>query len=197
MSSAIAVIRDEHRSFAAVLQGLLFLVEEIEAGRMEPDFPLLDSMLRYVVAFPEKLHHPKEDEHLFRLLRRRDPSVAPVLDRLEAQHVEGRDRVARLSDAVRAWARDGAEAFPLFAGEVRAYAAFHWDHMRKEEDVVLPRALAALAPEDWAAVDAAFASNADPLAGVDPRLELRELFRRIAAMAPPPIGVGPERPGGG
>jgi hemerythrin-like domain-containing protein len=195
MPSAITIIRDEHRSLAAVLQGLSFLVDEIRAGRARPDFRLLEAMLRYLMAFPEKLHHPKEDEHLFRVLRARDPAVAAVLDELEAEHVAGRDLGVRLADAFGAYAREGAPAFERFAEAVQAYTAFHWDHMRKEEDEVLLRAREALGPGDWPAIDAAFASNTDPLAGVDPRGELRELFRRIAAMAPPPLGVGPERSG--
>jgi hemerythrin-like domain-containing protein len=191
VASALAIIRDEHRSLAAVLHGLSFLVEEIRAGRAAPDFRLIRAMLRYVQEFPDRLHHPKEDEHLFRALRARDPSTAAFLDELEAEHVAGRVRATTLADALLAYEREGAGAFERFVGAVDAYATFHWEHMRKEEDVVLPRASAVLTPEDWAAIDAAFGSNADPLAGVDPRRELRELFRRIAAMAPPPIGVGP------
>ena len=194
MPSAITVIRDEHRSLAAVLQGLLFLVDELEAGRATPDFPLLEAMLRYLVDVPEKLHHPKEDEHLFRALAARDPAAAALLEELEREHVAGRARVVGLAAALGAYTHEGAPALAPFAEAVRAYAAFHWEHMRKEEDRVLPRAREVLSPGDWAAIDAAFASNADPLAGADPRLELRELFRRIAATAPPPIGVGPGRP---
>lgn len=195
MPRAITIIRDEHRSLAAVLHGLLFVVDEIEAGRSEPDFPLIEAMLQYVQAFPEKLHHPKEDEHLFRALRARDPAAAALLDELEAEHVAGRERLARLAEAARAHAERGAAAFEAFAGAVRSYADFHWEHMRKEEDQLLPLASHSLTAEDWQAIDAAFASNVDPLAGLDPRLALRELFRRIAAMAPPPIGVGPGRSG--
>ena len=61
MHSALTVIRGEHRSLAAVLDGLRYLVHEIREGRIEPDFQLLFAMLDYIDAFPEKLHHPKED----------------------------------------------------------------------------------------------------------------------------------------
>lgn len=191
MPSALAIIRDEHRSLAAVLHGLAFLVAELRAGRGQPDFRLFGAMLRYLQEFPDRLHHPKEDEHLFRALRARDPATAAFLEELEGEHVAGRVRATTLEDALLAYEREGAPAFERFAGAVDAYTAFHWEHMRKEEDVVLPRAIAVLTPEDWAVVDAAFAANADPLSGVGSRRELRELFRRIAAMAPPPIGVGP------
>ena len=64
--------------------------------------------------------------------------------------------------------------------------------MRKEEDEVLPLAAEALTADDWAAIDAAFASNEDPVVGVPASKAFRELFKRIVTIAPPPWGVGPE-----
>jgi hemerythrin-like domain-containing protein len=191
MRSAIDVIEDEHRSIAAVLHGLLFVTGEGAAGRARPDPALLAAMVRYVEAFPERLHHPKEDAHLFPALRRRAPGIASVLDALEAEHVRGRALLDGLSRALAAYQAEGDAALSPLAAAVRGYADFHWAHMRREEEEVLPLALRTLGAEDWAAIDAAFAENADPLAGVDARRELRELFRRITALAPAPLGVGP------
>ncbi len=73
---------------------------------------------------------------------------------------------------------------------VDAYAAFHWEHMRKEEVEVMPAAEQHLLPEDWAEIDAAFGSHGDPLFGADAETEFGTLFRRIVDLAPPPIGVG-------
>ena len=67
----LAIIGDEHRSLAAVIHGLEFLVREARAAGRPPSFPLLRAMLRYIDAFPERLHHPKEDAYLFRKLRER------------------------------------------------------------------------------------------------------------------------------
>jgi hemerythrin-like domain-containing protein len=85
----------------------------------------------------------------------------------------------------------GAGARQAFAAAVEGYATFHWAHMRKEEDVVLPLARETLSDAEWAAIDAAFTVNDDPVPGVAPRQEFDALFRLIVAMAPPPIGVGP------
>ncbi len=191
MSDAIAIIRDEHRSFAAVLQGLTWLVTEIRERRLQPDFRLFAAILSYIDAFPEKLHHPKEDEYIYARLRKRSPGIAPVLDELEAEHVRGRAFITELAGALDRYRREGAAAFAAFEAAATAYVDFHWAHMRKEEDVVLPIAEAALSADDWKAIDAAFASNDDPLVGVDATRESRELFRRIVNLAPPPIGVGP------
>ena len=82
-------------------------------------------------------------------------------------------------------------ALPPFAEGVERYSQFHWLHMRKEEERVLPLAAEALAQEDWDAIDAAFASNADPVVGVPASKAFRELFRHLVAIVPPPLGVGP------
>ena len=193
MPTAITIIKDEHRSFAAVLQALTWLAGEIGAARMTPDFALFDAILRYIVAFPEKLHHPKEDAYIYARLRERLPGERALIDELEAEHVEGRRYITDLAAAVARYRDEGAAGFPVFDAAVRAYVEFHWAHMRKEEDVALPLALKTLTANDWQAIDAAFESNDDPLVGFEAGKETRELFRRIVNLAPPPIGVGPLR----
>jgi len=188
---AIAIIEDEHRAIAAVIQGLRHLVAEVGAGRMAADHKLLGAMFHYIEAFPEKLHHPKEDDYLFARLRMRRPEVAPVLDALEREHVAGRERLAELKELWERYQADPA-AHSAFAEELERYAQFHWRHMRKEEDEVLPLAAQALTADDWAAIDAAFASNEDPIVGVPASKTFRELFTQIVTIAPPPWGVGPE-----
>ncbi len=190
---AIRIIQDEHRSITAVIEGLRQVLAEIDAGRMAPDFELLQAMFRYIEAFPERLHHPKEDEYLFARIRLRRPDAAPLLDRLSAEHAQGRVKFAELKAALDCY-RNDASTFPAFVARVERYSHFHWRHMRQEEDEVLPLAAAALSAEDWKAIDAAFASNNDPIVGVPATREFRTLFRRIVALAPPPLGVGPETP---
>ena len=77
---AIAIIQDEHRAITAVVEGLRHLVAEIATGRMVPDHALLGALFHYIEQFPERLHHPKEDDFLFARLRVRRPDAAPLLD---------------------------------------------------------------------------------------------------------------------
>jgi nucleotide-binding universal stress UspA family protein len=88
-AAPLAIIRDEHRSMAAVIHGLEFLVRDARARGVPPSFPLLRAMLHYIKAFPEKLHHPKEDAYLFRKLRERTRELDGTLDTLEREHTEG------------------------------------------------------------------------------------------------------------
>jgi branched-chain amino acid transport system ATP-binding protein len=188
---AIAIIEDEHRAITAVTEGLRHLVAEIRAGRIAPDHTLLSALFAYIERFPERLHHPKEDDFLFARLRERRPDATPIVDALHREHEVGRERFVELKAAYQRWVDDAAQLEP-FAELVERYTAFHWKHMRREEDEVLPLAAQALTDDDWASIDAAFASNSDPVVGVPARREFRELFRRIVALVPPPYGVGPE-----
>jgi hemerythrin-like domain-containing protein len=189
--NAIDTILDEHRSLAAVLHGLLYLVRAIDARKMGADFKLLGAMIYYIDAFPERFHHPKEDAYLFKRLRQRHPDAGLLLDRLNAEHQTGAVKIRELEHALSRFEHGGAEGFPAFAAAVEGYAAFHWQHMRAEEEEVLPLAKQFLLPEDWKAIDEAFAGNTDPLLGAKAGSEYDVLFRRIVNLAPPPIGVGP------
>ena len=86
-------------------------------------------------------------------------------------------------------ARRYAEA--AFELALERYIRFYLEHMRLEETVVLPAAQETLQPGDWTAIDAAFASNTNPLAPGKPRdAAYDRLFTRIVMRAPSPIGLG-------
>ena len=192
MKTALNVIRDEHRTLAAVLHGLRYLVEEVREGRCRPDFTVLRAMVHYIDTFPEKLHHPKEDRYLFARLRQRTTLANSALDQLEAEHIYGAKLIRDLEQALLRWEMGGPRDFAAFAEEVERYADFHWRHMRREEEVVLPLAERTLSDDDWREIDAAFAGNADPLIAKDAEKDFQRLFKRIVNLAPPPIGVGRE-----
>lgn len=190
---AINIILDEHRSLAAVLSGMLYLMRQIRDRKARPNFNLFGAMVYYIDAFPERFHHPKEDAYLFRLLRARDPTAGDLLDRLEAEHLAGEQRIRALEQALTRYQHGGAKEFAQFAAALESYATFHWDHMRAEENDVIPRARKHLTAADWAEIDAAFLGHSDPMFDAKAGDEYDALFRRIANLAPPPIGFGPER----
>ena len=191
---AIRIIQDEHRSLAAVLHGMHYLVRAIRDHGMKPDFKLLGAMVHYIDTVPERFHHPKEDKYLFTLLRLRCPEARPLLDRLHEEHRAGAEKIRDLEQALSRYEHGGGTGFrDVFVAAVEAFAAFHWDHMRCEEKEVLPLAEKHLTAGDWRAIDAAFTGHTDPLFGAEAGAEYDRLFRRIAMLAPPPIGVGPAR----
>ena len=66
--AAIATIKDEHRSLASVLHALRRIVAEAPE-RKTLDTKLLRGAIHYLRAFPQTLHHPKEERYLFKRAR--------------------------------------------------------------------------------------------------------------------------------
>src|SRR5437773_3230562 len=97
---ALSIIRNEHQSLAAILHGMLFLVDEVEERRAAADFGLFGAMIYYIDAFPERFHHPKEDAYLFRALRLRHPESASLLDQLQSEHAIGARKILSLQQAL-------------------------------------------------------------------------------------------------
>lgn len=195
MRDAARILRNEHRSISAVLSGLRELARMALKPGVHPDFAVLRAMIYYIDTFPEKLHHPKEDEHLFARLLERAPEAAPLVRELQDEHVQGARLARDLERAVLGLEQSWPAGGGAFRDAVETYAQFHWQHMRKEEQVLLPIAEQRLAAEDWAAIAAAFGAHQDPLAGT-PEGDYRRLFQRIAEIAPAPVGLGaPWKPG--
>jgi len=175
--TALRVIRDEHSALSAMLSSIPLLLAESKRNGTQPSFDVLRAMLFYIDEFPERLHHRKETELLFPLLRQRNADCTEALDKL--------DEHALLAYEMMGEARRGA-----FEDALSSYLEFYRAHMRLEEDVVLPAAQKVLTEADWQQLDAAFAQNRDPLTGHTPDQAYEQLFRRIVNSAPAPVGLG-------
>ncbi len=195
MPKALNIIKDEHRSLGAILHGFLYLVDELKAGRTQPDFQLLRAMLHYLLSYPETMHHPKEDAFLHRFMRLRSAEAAALLEVVEDEHRHSRAQSEAMLEALDQYEENGDAARDAFLEAVREYADFQWRHIEREEQQVLPMALSVLEPEDWDAIGDAFSAHQDPFTSYEHIKEFRQLFREIVRLAPPPIGVGPERNG--
>jgi hemerythrin-like domain-containing protein len=194
---ALRVIRDEHASLAAMLQSLTQMVrrgpDPEGKGQHDLYFDVLRAMLFYIDEFPEKLHHPKESELLFPRVLAAAPHLKAALDRLDRDHLAGEHRVRDLMHALLAWELLGETRRAAFESAVTHYVDFYLEHMRLEETVVLPEAEKCLTDADWHALNAAFATNMDPLNGRIPRdPQFDRLFTRIVMKAPAPVGLGQE-----
>lgn len=193
LNSALATIHNEHRSLAAIVHGLKYIIREVREKGSTPDFRLIWAMIYYIDAFPEKLHHPKENVYLFAKLRQRTHEADAVLDDLERQHAEGSRHVRELEHALGYYEADKPDGFEVFAAAVEKFAELTWEHMNLEEKMIIPLAKKYLTPEDWVEIAEAFGENGDPRFGAEPDHEFRNLFSRIVNLAPPPIGVGPAK----
>lgn len=189
MKDAISILKSEHRSISAVLHGLKELARMAQDAKVRPRFQVLRSMLRYMDEYPERLHHPKENDHIFSRLVAREPGARLLVEELQAEHEEGARLIRELERSLLFFEEGWPAGAREFQQTVDAYADFHWKHMRKEEQQLLPLAERALTAEDWKAINQAFAANRDPVAGLQER-DFEQLFSRIANLAPAPVGLG-------
>ncbi len=191
MKLALNIIRNEHRTLAAVLHAMLHLTQRVREGHPPPDFEVFRAMLYYLDAFSERLHHPKEDEFLFQPLRARTGEADALIDDLGHEHAYGAIAIRSVEQALLRYEAGGEREFVAFATAVEGFCDFYTEHMRKEESLVLPLAEKLFNDEDWQRIDAAFTANRDPLADVDEDQEFRQLFSRIVSLVPAPLGTGP------
>lgn len=185
---AIDIIHNEHRALAAVLQALRFMLDEIGAGRLKPDLDLLGHMIEYITQVPDKLYHPKEDDVLFRIMRERVPAAGSLIDKLQADHVEGARHTGQLEAALARYRSEGSPAFAAFETLARGHVDAMTRHIWLEEAELLPLARGSLSATDWAEIDAAFEANRDPWSG--PTGEYRALYSQIVNLVSAPYGLG-------
>lgn len=183
---AVAIIQDEHRSLAAVVRGLVRLVEQAVADQSSLDVPLVRSMLHYIDAFPERLHHPKEDAYLFERLAARTQACDEAIKELRAQHASGGEWVTAMQTAVEAYATvngDATLALVDLAAAVHRFAEAQWAHMNLEEGTILPAARQYLTEQDWSTIYKAFSVNGDPRFDADLGDGFKTLYSRLMNLA--------------
>ncbi|MDB5742331.1 MAG: Branched-chain amino acid transport ATP-binding protein LivF [Polaromonas sp.] len=185
---ALTLISQEHSNMWRLATSIDQIAGDMQAGApLETSF--FEAALDYIDQFVDRMHHPKEDVHLFRLLRLRSEQAAEVLDALEADHRQGPDKLAQLRAQLAAAAQGHLPAAAL-AEALWRYTAGLKSHIKTEEQHVLPLARKVLQPQDWHEIDQAFGNHHDPVFGEQSKAEFRELFHRIVSLAPDSVGLG-------
>jgi hemerythrin-like domain-containing protein len=188
---SIRTIRAEHSALAAMLQSMAMMVQRGPGDTPEMFFDVLRAMLFYVDEFPERLHHPKETELLFPPVARLAPETQDTIAKLSHDHQQGEAAIRELQHLLLGWEQLGDARRAAFEQAAARYHDFYLEHMRLEEQVILPAAIRVLSDADWNALDNAFASHRDLLVHQNDRDPIYDrLFTRIVMRAPAPIGVG-------
>ena len=191
LQTSIQIIHDEHNALSAMLRSIGMMMERGPGDERENFFDVLRTMLFYIDEFPERLHHPKESELLFPRVLRLAPEIAPVIAQLDREHTQGEATVRELQHLLLAWELVGDTRQAAFEVATKRFLASYLEHMQLEETVVLPAAKRLLSEADWIELDAAFATNCDPLTGHYPMDPVyAQLFTQIVTRAPAPIGLG-------
>lgn len=183
----LRAITDEHRNLWQLGHAVSDLVDGIEQGGAI-DTPFFDAVFTYIDEYSNRSHNPREDALLFGLLRKRDPSLGPLIDELSQEHLDGSPQIDRLRTTLLAVSSPEGQA--AFIEEVRQLVADIRNHIGKEEGKLLPRAYKVLSLEDIEQLDAVLLNDDDPRFGKKAQEEFRELFHRVVSLAPESIGLG-------
>ena len=189
--SSLRTIHDEHAALAAVLKSLQLLQQRGPGANPQAFFDAMRAMLFYIDEFAERQHHPKESEWLFPRVAARCAGAGFASGRLGHDHEGGEAAVRELQHLLLAWELLGEARRRAFADALVRYVDFYLEHMRLEEAVVLPAALAYLQAHEWEAINRAFSTNdllLTPGVQRDPAFDA--LYARIVNSAPSPIGLG-------
>ena len=168
-------LREDHRNMALVLNVLDSTIETV-AGGADPDFELVDEIMRYMTVYPDAVHHPKEDIVYAELLDAR-PDLSEELDDVPDDHRQIAALGGKLRDDVEAIIAGAAVRRVQFIEDAHDYVRRLRDHMQWEEAVLFSR-VDKMIGDDSRAVDVEeFLHIKDPVF----ELEVEAGFRRLIA----------------
>jgi hemerythrin-like domain-containing protein len=175
MYSQINAWHAEHLNFARLLRVFENQVTVFAEGGA-PDYTLMRDIVYYLRYFPE-LHHHRYENEVYQRMRKRDPALRPLADRLMQEHRVIGACGERLLDLLEMAISDGVLTRAELEAAAATYLAYYRAHIEAEETQMLPPVLAALDKADWAEVAATVQANSqdDPLFG--PHAE--ERFRAL------------------
>src|SRR5262245_41519956 len=153
---ATDILRSEHETILDVLSALESLGRTAASGQ-GIDLEIAREALDFLRGFADRCHHGKEEQLLFPTLAARglawDEGPLAVM---AAEHVRGRELLARMVDALSDAGQSSPGAPARFAAAVAEYVALLRLHIHKENGVLFPWSDAMLSEGEQAALLNAF-----------------------------------------
>lgn len=168
----------EHRHIANVMRLFTEQLDAIEAGALV-DTHVVYEIMDYMVTWPDRFHHPREDL-IYGRVAELDAAVADNVDSLQRDH----DYMAKAGQEVlrniQLW-RDGELTGGLLVKGGRAYVQHMYEHMNSEEKLVFPQIEGVLSAGDWAELeqDDRLRPVVDPVFGQRVQREFRNMARKL------------------
>jgi nitrite reductase/ring-hydroxylating ferredoxin subunit/hemerythrin-like domain-containing protein len=190
MKNQIAIWKVEHTNLRRLLDVLDAEIRLFHEGA-RPDYDLMLDAVDYLIHYPDRFHHPKEDAAFERLLDAAPDSRA-LADAFKVEHRVIADSGALLVKQLQGVV--GGILMPRAAveGPAATYSTYYRQHMAHEEAEFCPRAERLLGAGDWAAVEKAVPVQRDPLFGDRPEERYAALYRHVVKgekQARPPGGA--------
>jgi hemerythrin-like domain-containing protein len=171
-------LRAEHRHMRTVMHLFAEQLGAIERGELV-DTHVVYEIMHYMVTWPDRFHHPRED-----LIYSRVAEVAPAraddVDTLQRDHDQTAKRGRAVLRDIERW-RLGEVAGTVVVNSGQAYIDHLYEHMNLEEKLVFPRIEAALTLQDWCelAEDNEIKAVGDTVFGPRVQREFRNMTRKL------------------
>ena len=171
-------LRAEHRHIATVMQLFADQLKAIEAGELV-DTHVVYEIMDYMVTWPDRFHHPREDL-IYGRVAEIDSKAADEVDTLQRDHDNTAKSGRKVLQDITRW-REGEVSGAVVAKSGRAYIDHMYEHMNVEEKVVFPHIEAVFSIQDWRelAEDDELRAVADPVFGARVQREFRNMTRKL------------------
>lgn len=181
MKEPVALWHAEHDDFRRLLALLQREVAAFQSGG-HPNYELMHEIVEYLVHFPDRLHHPREDA-AFRALLKHDPELGKAIAKLEQEHRVLAHAGQRLLGLIEEIQSDAVVARTEVESAAATYLVYYSLHLGREEEDILPAAERLLTPAEWSRIAATVPHDHDPLFGDHAGERFRELRRQISREA--------------
>lgn len=168
-------LRQDHRNMTLVLN-ILDQTAGLARSGEDPEFELIDEIMRYMTVYPDAVHHPKEDV-IYAELRKTRPDLAAGLDNIPSDHREIAALGSKLRDDVEAIIAGAAVRRESFVKDATDYVQRLREHMQWEEDDLFKRVDEMIGDDDQPIDVEEFQHIRDPVFG----LEIESVFGRLVA----------------
>ncbi|MEP1469967.1 MAG: hemerythrin domain-containing protein [Halieaceae bacterium] len=174
----MAALRAEHRHMASVMELMAQQLDAVAEGDLVDTHMLYESM-DYMLSWPDRYHHPREDL-IYGRVADIDSSAADNVDSLQREHDDMAARGREVLATIEHW-RDGKVSGAAVVKAGRDYIARSYKHMNNEEQLVFPQIESILTVQDWRelAEDDSLRPAADPVFGPRIDRDFRNLARKV------------------
>lgn len=174
----IKTLRAEHRHIAGVMELLREQLDAIDAGQ-PVDSHVVYEIMDYMVTWPDRFHHPREDL-IYGRVAELDASAADNVDSLQRDHDAMAQSGLEVLRHIQLW-REGEVSAEVLVASGRAYVDHLHQHMNNEESLVFPQIEGILSAGDWAELelDDRLIPIPDPVFGKRVQREFRNMARKL------------------
>jgi len=176
-ATILAELREDHKNMALLLDLL-----ERESNRIyegdEPDYELLEDIMRYMTVYPDAVHHPKEDR-LYAELKAARPDLSTGFERITMDHRHIADLSVKLRDDIGAINSGNPIRRNAVVADSLRYVNTLRGHMQWEELDLFRRVDEMIRMGHDRFETANFVHDADPLFGAEVENSFGRLVRHI------------------